>query len=165
MRIIDAALIAATRARESLVQQRIQSQLLGEYNTKVMTCPAVAKTCVVSLVDVSGIRHALEVEAESLYEAAVLDARRFAKIRGLRASVTRSSLTSSPRAISEAFDLASTRRRLAGRRDDESERGEQEGEAEADASERVSTRREEVTRTTDGSRSPPVDRYGIVDES
>ncbi len=33
--------------------------------------------CVVSFVDVEGLRHAVEVEAESLYEAAVLAVRTF----------------------------------------------------------------------------------------
>jgi hypothetical protein len=56
---------------------RIQSQLVGHYNTRVITCPGVAaNTCVVSFADVRGIRHAVEVEAESLYEVVVLGVRR-----------------------------------------------------------------------------------------
>lgn len=35
-----------------------------------------ARICIVSFVDVHGIRHSAEVEAESLYEAAVLGVRR-----------------------------------------------------------------------------------------
>ena len=35
-----------------------------------------ARTCIVSFKDARGIRHAAEVEAESLYEAAVLGVRR-----------------------------------------------------------------------------------------
>ncbi len=34
-------------------------------------------TCIVSYVDMDGLRHAVEVEAESLYEAAVLAVRTF----------------------------------------------------------------------------------------
>ena len=36
-----------------------------------------AKACTVSFADVRGVRHSVEVEAESLYEAAVLGVRRF----------------------------------------------------------------------------------------
>ena len=36
-----------------------------------------AKLCSVSFADVRGVRHCVEVEAESLYEAAVLGVRRF----------------------------------------------------------------------------------------
>jgi hypothetical protein len=38
-----------------------------------------AKICSVSFVDVRGVRHGVEVEAESLYEAAVIAVRRFRK--------------------------------------------------------------------------------------
>jgi hypothetical protein len=37
------------------------------------------RLCAVSFTDVRGIRHTVEVEAESLYEAAVLGVRRFRK--------------------------------------------------------------------------------------
>jgi hypothetical protein len=38
-----------------------------------------AKACSVSFVDVRGVRHSVEVEAESLYEAVVLGVRRLRK--------------------------------------------------------------------------------------
>ena len=38
-----------------------------------------ARTCVVSFVDVAGVRHSVEVEAESLYEAAVVGVKRLRK--------------------------------------------------------------------------------------
>jgi hypothetical protein len=37
------------------------------------------RTCTVSFTDVRGIRHSVDVEAESLYEAAVLAVKRFRK--------------------------------------------------------------------------------------
>ena len=37
------------------------------------------RVCAVSFIDVRGIRHTVEVEAESLYEAVVLGVRRFRK--------------------------------------------------------------------------------------
>jgi hypothetical protein len=89
MRIIDAALIAATRARESLVQQRNSIAIGGRMQHESDNVPAVAtKTCVVSFADMRVIRHAVGVNAQSLYEAAVLPPRDgSAKIRALRASV------------------------------------------------------------------------------
>jgi len=41
-----------------------------------------ARTCEVSFVDSGGIRHAIEVAAESLYEAAALAVKEFRRIRG-----------------------------------------------------------------------------------
>jgi hypothetical protein len=42
-------------------------------------CAVPVRPCVVSFKDVSGIRHAAEVEAESLYEAAVLGIQRLSR--------------------------------------------------------------------------------------
>jgi hypothetical protein len=43
----------------------------------MLSCPAVAlRTCTVSFKDMRGIRHSVDVEAESLYEAAVLAVQR-----------------------------------------------------------------------------------------
>jgi hypothetical protein len=47
--------------------------LSGEDNTNVLSwLPVPARACSVSFTDSRGIRHSVEVEAESLYEAAVL---------------------------------------------------------------------------------------------
>jgi hypothetical protein len=49
----------------------------GEQKTNLVTFSCCrARTCSVSFVDVRGIHHAAEVEAESLYEAIVLGVRR-----------------------------------------------------------------------------------------
>ena len=51
---------------------------MSEQNTNLLPCSAVAlRTCTVSFKDVRGIRHSVDVEAESLYEAAVLAVKRF----------------------------------------------------------------------------------------
>jgi len=51
---------------------------LGEWTANVLPWPPVAvRTCVVSFVGTSGIRRGVEVEAETLYEAAVLAVTRF----------------------------------------------------------------------------------------
>ena len=42
------------------------------------------RTCAVSFVDIRGIKHTVEVEAESLYEAAVVAACRFRKDRWIQ---------------------------------------------------------------------------------
>ena len=48
---------------------------MGEQTANMLRLPPVAvRTCTVSFVDVRGVRHSVEVEAESLYEGqAVLD--------------------------------------------------------------------------------------------
>lgn len=53
---------------------------LGEQKANLISSAAVAaKICTVSFVDARGMRHVVDVEAESLYEAAVLGVRRFRK--------------------------------------------------------------------------------------
>jgi hypothetical protein len=44
-------------------------------------CVGNARTCIVSFVDSEGIRHSIEVAAESLYEAAALAVREFRRHR------------------------------------------------------------------------------------
>jgi hypothetical protein len=51
---------------------------MGEYLANVIACPAVGvRWCTVSYRGVSGIRHSVDVEAETLYEAAVIAVARF----------------------------------------------------------------------------------------
>jgi hypothetical protein len=50
----------------------------GEQKTNVLRCHVMpVRSCEVSFQDARGIRHTAQVEAESLYEAAVLGIRRF----------------------------------------------------------------------------------------
>ena len=49
----------------------------GEFENPTAMLRLVMASCVVSYVDTSGIRHSVEVEAQSLYEAAVLAIRVF----------------------------------------------------------------------------------------
>ena len=52
----------------------------GEQKTNMLRFPAVAlRVCSVSFKGVSGVRHTVDVEADTLYEAAVLAVSRFRK--------------------------------------------------------------------------------------
>src|SRR5688572_25495211 len=55
-----------------------QINLRGRTKSEYATIPAVSvRTCAVSFADVRGIRHTVEVQAESLFEAAILGVRAF----------------------------------------------------------------------------------------
>ncbi len=55
----------------------VSSERLGEQNTKMLRFPVPLRACSVSFVDIRGIRHVAEVQAESLFEAAILGMRVF----------------------------------------------------------------------------------------